>query len=267
MIQTSEVVRQSVREASKDASQEPPGVLGTMSTNKDISVLVPAHNEERTIRALVEQAARILEATGLNFEIIIINDGSTDATRVRAMEVARNDPTHIRVIELEGCSGKGAALAAGAQSATGEVNVVLDADFEYSPEQLLAVIEPILQGRSDVVFGSRFLGQVEGMSLSHYVGNRILTTSTNWLYDAQLTDVMTGYKAFRRMALEALKLDHSGFAFEVEVTAKALRLGFDISEVPITYRRRTEGRSKIKWSDGIRCFLRLLELKRDQALA
>ena len=227
----------------------------------DVSVLVPAYNEEQTIAACVTRAARILDGQRLQFEIIVIDDGSTDTTRMKAMEVAQNDGGHIRVLQRYVRSGKGAALIAGAEGATGSVAVVLDADMEYSPEELIPIIEPILRGQCDVVFGSRFMGPRSGMSLSHELGNRILTRATNFLYHSRLSDVMTGYKAFRLTALDRLNVDRAGFGFEVEVAAKALMAGLHIQEVPISYRRRSMGKSKIKWFDGVRCLMHLVQLK------
>jgi len=226
----------------------------------DISVLVPAHNEERTIQVCIDRAARALSARNLRFEIIAIDDGSTDATRQRALEFARSSGS-VRVMRIESRIGKGAALVAAARVARGQTIVVLDADLEYAPEEALMVIEPILRGMTDVVFGSRFLGETNGMSFSNWLGNQILTRTTNLLYKANLTDVMTGYKAFATTTLHRLQIGATGFGFEVEVAAKAITQGIRIVEVPISYRRRFQGKSKIrKLGDGIRCLLRLIEL-------
>jgi len=203
-----------------------------------------------------------LEGRSLEYEIIVIDDGSTDSTHAYASEVAHTNGGTIRVLQHSARLGKGAALVAAARDARGKVVVVLDADLEYAPEEIVRLVEPILQGRSEIVFGSRFAGQLDGMSFAHFLGNRILTKATNPLYSARLTDVMTGYKAFQRTSFDRLKINRSAFTFEVEIAAKALKLGLRVNEVPITYRRRLAGQSKLRWTDGIRCLVHLLELKR-----
>ncbi len=227
----------------------------------DVSVLVPAHNEEATIEACLDGAVRALDRHQLRFEIIVIDDGSTDHTGTRALHVAQNDGGRVHVLHRYTRFGKGAALRAGAAGAKGAAIVVLDADMEYAPEEIARVVEPILQGRCDVVFGSRFVGAYDGMKLSHLLGNRVLTRATNALFGGNLTDVMTGYKAFRLSAFNELRLGEGGFGFEVEVAAKAAQAGLTIEEVPITYRRRSAGESKIGWLDGLRCLLRLFQMK------
>ncbi len=228
----------------------------------EVSVLVPAHNEEGTIEDCLKRATKALQASNTNYEIIVVDDGSTDKTYACSREMAKWNGGSIQIIRNASKCGKGAALMAASKKARGEILVVLDADLEYAPEDVLRVVDPIEQGVSDAVFGSRFRGQTDGMSLSHRFGNSVLTGTTNFLYRGQLTDVMTGYKAFRRSALEQLGIGESGFGFEVEVAAKALRAGLRISEVPINYRRRTRGKSKVRWIDGIKCLIDLLKLAR-----
>jgi glycosyltransferase involved in cell wall biosynthesis len=228
----------------------------------EISVLVPAHNEEGTIEDCLKRITKVLKSNDSRYEIIVIDDGSTDKTYACSQDIARWDGGSVRIIRNASKCGKGAALMAASKNSRGEILVVLDADLEYAPEDVLRVVDPIEQGVSDAVFGSRFRGQTEGMSLSHRLGNTVLTATTNFLYGGQLTDVMTGYKAFRRAALEQLGIGEPGFGFEVEVAAKALRAGLRISEVPIKYRRRTSGRSKIRWIDGLRCLFDLFQLTR-----
>jgi glycosyltransferase involved in cell wall biosynthesis len=228
----------------------------------EISVLVPAHNEEGTIEDCLKRITKVLKSNDSRYEIIVIDDGSTDKTYACSQDIARWDGGSVRIIRNGSKCGKGAALMAASKKSRGEILVVLDADLEYAPEDVLRVVDPIEQGVSDAVFGSRFRGQTEGMSLSHRLGNTVLTATTNFLYGGQLTDVMTGYKAFRRAALEQLGIGEPGFGFEVEVAAKALRAGLRISEVPIKYRRRTSGRSKIRWIDGLRCLFDLFQLTR-----
>lgn len=226
-----------------------------------MSVLVPAHNEEITIEACLDRAVRALDGHKLRFEIIVIDDGSTDHTGARALTAAQNDGGRIHVLRRYTRLGKGAALRAGAAGARGAIVVVLDADMEYAPEEVARVVEPILRGRCDVVFGSRFVGGHDGMAFSHLLGNRILTRATNALFSGGLTDVMTGYKAFRLSAFNELHLDDGGFGFEVEVAARALQAGLSITEVPISYHRRSAGESKIHWIDGLRCLVRLFQMK------
>lgn len=250
-----------LRPSSEFDGRDPASLLPPTPNLVDISVLVPAHNEEVTITACVEGAVRTLDRRRLRFEIIVIDDGSTDATGARALAAAQNDGGRIRVMRRYSRFGKGAALRDGAASAKGTIVVILDADMEYAPEELTRVVEPIIEGRCDVVFGSRFIGDHDGMKISHFLGNRILTKATNTLYHGQLTDVMTGYKAFRLSAFNGLKVDDGGFGFEVEAAARALQAGLEIEEVPISYHRRSAGQSKIHWVDGLRCLLRLFQMK------
>ena len=227
----------------------------------DISVIIPAFNEEHTIGPLLSRTEKTLALPGLRFEIIVVDDGSTDSTRTKAVTFARENGGTVHVLARDTNEGKGAAVCAGAKASRGEIVVVLDADLEYAPEDVLRLIAPIAQGSADIVFGSRFVGKADGMPVSHWIGNRVLTETTNLLYRARLTDVMTGDKAMSRRALQRLNVSQIGFGFEVEVAAKALKLGLRIREIPIRYRRRSAGVSKIKWRDGIRSWLHLIELK------
>jgi glycosyltransferase involved in cell wall biosynthesis len=243
-------------------NQQDMGNNGQSEAFVEVSVLIPAHNEEGTIEDCLKRATRVLRASKTSYEIIVVDDGSTDKTYACSQDVASGDGGSILILRNASKCGKGAALMAASNKARGDILVVLDADLEYAPEDVLRVVDPIEQGVSDAVFGSRFKGQTDGMSLSHRFGNSVLTGTTNLLYGGQLTDVMTGYKAFRRSALEQLGLGEAGFGFEVEVAAKALRAGLRISEVPINYRRRTRGKSKVKWIDGIKCLIDLVKLAR-----
>ena len=227
----------------------------------EVSVLVPAHNEEGTIEDCIKRAENILSLSRLRYEIIVIDDGSTDKTLECAQAVPANGGS-VSILRNHEKRGKGAALRLAMETARGGIVVVLDADLEYVPEEIPRVIHPIEAGICDVVFGSRFLGQTDGMSWSHKLGNLMLTGTTNALYRGRLTDVMTGYKAFRRTALERFEIGQSGFAFEVEAAAKVLSSGLKVGEVPISYRRRRSGKSKIRWSDGLRCLASLIRLRR-----
>jgi len=231
-----------------------------------VSVLVPAHNEEGTIEDCVRRAENALSSSNLRYEIIVIDDGSTDKTSECVQALPRNGGS-LQVLHNQEKTGKGASLRSALLRARGDIVVVLDADLEYAPEEIPKVIGPIEDGVCDVVFGSRFLGQTDGMSLSHRLGNLVLTGTTNILYKARLTDVMTGYKAFKRASLDKFGIGQAGFAFEVEVAVKALRSGVKVVEVPISYQRRRIGQSKIRWTDGLRCLSNLIRLRKNHTAA
>jgi len=157
--------------------------------------------------------------------------------------------------------GKGMAIITGMLKSRGDILVIQDADLEYLPEEIPRLIKPILNKQADVVFGSRFLGRIERMGITHWLGNKILSASVRLLYGIQITDVMTGHKAFSRKSLNSIELREKDFEIEVEFTAKLLRNGWKIAEVPISYSFRRNGRSKIGYMDGFRCFIKLLALR------
>ena len=211
-----------------------------------LSVVVPCYNEAAAIRTILD---RVLTAPATR-EVLVVDDGSTDGTRELLAEVT--DP-RVRVL-LQPCNmGKGAALRRGFQEATSEFVIVQDADLEYDPADYPAILRPLLDGRADVVFGSRFVsgGPHRVLYYWHSVGNRLLTTLSNMFTNLNLTDMETCYKAFRREVIQSLDLREDRFGFEPEVTAKLARGGWRIYEVGISYNGRTydEGK-KIAWVDG-----------------
>jgi len=213
-----------------------------------VSVVIPCFNERQTIA----QVVGAVRATPVqDVEIIIVDDGSTDGTAdvLREEIAARSD----QIIYLPRNGGKGAALRAGFAAATGEIIVIQDADLEYSPAEYPALLEPILAGKADAVFGSRFVGgQPHRVHFFwHMVGNKFLTLLSNMLTNLNLTDVETGYKAFRTAIARNLDLRENGFGVEVEITAKLARTRCRIYEVGISYHGRTyaEGK-KVNWRDG-----------------
>jgi glycosyltransferase involved in cell wall biosynthesis len=218
-----------------------------------LSVVMPAYDEEATL----ETSARRVLASPWCAELLIIDDGSRDSTLVIAKELAAVDD-RVRVLEQGQNQGKGAALRRGFAAATADVVIVQDADLEYDPAEFGVVLEPILQGRADVVFGSRFTfgGPHRVLYYWHYVGNRLLTTLSNGLTNLNLTDMETCYKAFRREVIQSIDLEEDRFGFEPEVTAKVARLGVRVYEVGISYSGRTyaEGK-KIGWRDGVRALI------------
>lgn len=226
-----------------------------------LSILVPAFNEEKTILYCVKDIIQTLDGSNLGYEIIIVDDGSRDKT----FELAKDAPEHksnsIKVVCHNSNSGKGHAIMTGLSLATKYIIVIQDADMEYSSKNIPALIEPILKEKADVVYGSRFIGQMDHMSLSHLLGNKVLTFFTNLLYNCKLTDVMTGHKAFRKTVLEQIEINSYSFEFEVEVTAKILERGFKIVELPTSYTRRKTGEAKIRWIDGVKCLTWLIYYK------
>jgi glycosyltransferase involved in cell wall biosynthesis len=216
-----------------------------------LSIVVPVYNEERTIVEIVERI-RAVPLDGIEKEIVIANDGSEDGTR-RAIDASawRQDP-RIKVYDSVINLGKGAAVRLGFRHATGDIVLTQDADLELDPNDYGALLAPILQGRADVVYGSRFMAGQNRVPLKTRVANGALTWTTNILYAVRLTDMETGYKAFRREVLGTIRLRSVGFDFEPEITAKLLRAGHRIVEVPVKYDPRDRGAGKkIRWVDGV----------------
>jgi glycosyltransferase involved in cell wall biosynthesis len=218
---------------------------------------MPAFNEQATLPDVI---AAVLRQDAVA-ELIIINDASTDGTREVLEEIKKTD-SRIRVFHHEQNQGKGAALRTGISHAKAEIVVIQDADLEYDPEEYPILIGPILRGKADAVFGSRFIGSQEHRVLYfwHSVGNRFLTLLSNMFTNLNLTDMETCYKAVRREILQSVSIEENRFGFEPEITAKLARMGIRIYEVAISYHGRTyaEGK-KIGWRDGIsaiRCILK-----------
>jgi glycosyltransferase involved in cell wall biosynthesis len=220
-----------------------------------LSVVMPAYNEAET----VEAALRRVRAVPLRVEIIVVNDASTDATREILDGIAKEGLVD-RVIHHEKNRGKGAAIRSGAAVATGDALVVQDADLEYDPADLPALIQPISTGKADAVYGSRFQGGPHRvLYFWHYVGNRFLTLLSNMFTNLNLTDLETCYKLVRTDLLKRLPLSSNRFGFEVEITARLAQARARIWELPISYSGRTyaEGK-KITWRDGVAALFHIL---------
>jgi glycosyltransferase involved in cell wall biosynthesis len=228
-----------------------------------LSVLMPVYNEIETIAEILRRV-RSVELTVpvgygalngdqvvLDREIVIVDDGSTDGTREYLAGIAGD--ADLAVIFHDRNQGKGAAVRTGIESASGDILLIQDADLEYDPREYPDLLQPILEGRSEVVYGSRFRGgPTKAMFFWHMVGNRFLTLVTNLLYDTILSDMETCYKVFTRSVAEQLELKASGWGFDPEITAQILRRGYRIYEVPISYTGRefSEGK-KLSWRDGL----------------
>lgn len=214
-----------------------------------LSIVIPAFNEEATLDEIV----RRVELVPVDKEIIVVDDCSTDGTAVIAQRLA--DAGRIRYLHHEKNQGKGAALRTGIAHAVGDMVIVQDADLEYDPMEIPKLMEPIVAGRADVVFGSRFAGGESHRVLYfwHSIGNHALTLMSNMFTDLNLTDMETCYKLFRREVIQSITIEEDRFGFEPEITAKVARQGYRIFETGISYSGRTyaEGK-KIGWRDGVR---------------
>jgi len=235
----------------------PPVALAEHAAGPLLSVIIPCYNEQRTILTILER----VQAVPIVKEIIVVDDGSTDGTReiLAALVV---DLPGVTVLFHEANQGKGAAVATGLARAIGRVVIIQDADLEYDPEEYGVVIAPILAGDAQVVYGSRNLQPNHYSYRLFYWGGRLVTLVTNLLYGSRLTDEATCYKAFALPVIQGLHLESAGFEFCPEVTAKVLRQGYAIREVPISYhaRPREEGK-KIRASDGLRAIWTLLKYR------
>ncbi len=210
-----------------------------------LSVVIPVFNEAGTILKVIER----VKGTPFDKEIIIVDDASTDGTR----ELLEKCKDGIKVLFHQTNQGKGAAIRTAVPHIAGDIVIIQDADLEYDPSEYPRLIAPILEGKADVVYGSRFLGGPHRVLLFwHSVGNRIVTTFSNMLTNLNLTDMETGYKAFRADVVRRIRIESNRFGFEPEVTAKVAKMGCRVFEVPISYSGRdySEGK-KINWRDGI----------------
>lgn len=224
--------------------------------NVKLSIIIPVFNEQANIEAVIEAVKGI----SIQKEIIVVDDGSTDGTS-NILERYRDDETvriHSSVLNF----GKGTAIRVGLNYASGDVIVIQDADLEYDPMQIPALIQPIVDGKADVVYGSRFSGSIKGMKFANWLANRILTITANLLFRAGITDEATCYKAFRANIIKNIPLKCVRFEFCPEITAKLAKRGVKIDEIPIHYvgRTITEGK-KISWKDGFHAIWTLIKYR------
>lgn len=213
-----------------------------------LSIIVPVYNEEKTLLPLLKKVQSV-QLFGLKKQILIVNDGSSDKTAqiLKKLKVPGG-----LILQHEKNRGKGAAIRTAIPHTKGDIVIIQDADLEYDPNDYKTVLAPILSGAADVVYGSRFMGVHRAFMLLHYLGNKLLTHVTNLLYGTILTDMETCYKAFKGEILRSLILRSNRFDFEPEVTAKVLKRGYKLFEVPISYHGRGFGEGKkITWRDGV----------------
>ena len=222
-----------------------------------LSVVMPVYNEQATLREVI---ARVL-AVPFDVELICVDDGSTDGSRAILSELQPAHP-QLRLVLQPHNLGKGAALRRGIQEATGDFVVIQDADLEYDPADYAALLRPLLEGKADVVYGSRFLGAAPHRVLYfwHFLANRALTLLSNALTNMNLSDMETCYKVFRREVIQSIPLEEDRFGFEPEITVKIARRKLRVYEVGISYWGRTyEEGKKITWRDGVRALVCLLK--------
>lgn len=228
-------------------------VLSQPSLTPDVSIIIPAYCEEETIAEVLKRVIKVSWSLG-DVEIIVVDDGSTDKTG----KVVAGFP-FVKYIRHKTNMGKGAALRTGIKYSRGKILVIQDADLEYAPEYIPSIVKPIADNSLDMVYGSRFNSRPEGMSISHYIGNSILSAVAGFLYAVKINDIMTGQKAFRRDLLEAAELKENGFAVEIEITTIGLNGSEQTKygEVPIPYSYRQHGVSKIGYIDGFKSLIKL----------
>lgn len=223
-----------------------------------LSIVIPVYNEVKTLEELVR---RVRAVNGIDKEIILVEDTSNDGSKELVERLAREDPSIVAVYHQVNM-GKGAALRSGFQKATGDFVIVQDADLEYDPQEYLKLLKPVFDGKAKVVYGSRFTGEHRNMNFKHWVGNQFLTLVTNILYDTTLSDMETCYKLFPRELIQNIKLRSNRFDFEPEITAKILKTGIRIYEVPISYAGREANEGKhISWKDGFPALWALIKYR------
>jgi len=207
-----------------------------------VSIIVPCYNEEETIVEVVNEIRNL--KLDHEKEIIVIDDGSTD----QSLSIISSFDD-IKLIQHESNRGKGVAIRTGIINASGDILIIQDADLEYHPIDIPQLLKPILEGKADVVLGSRFQGKMKSMKKSHLLGNKFLSYVISILFGQKITDVMTGYKVFRRKVFDDLEIKSNDFRIEVELVSKILEKKYRIVEVPINYTYREKGESKITWKD------------------
>ena len=224
-----------------------------------LSIIIPAYNEEATIEEIISKVREVSLPQGLSRQIVVVNDGSKDRTEeiLNGLKAGKD-----MVIVHQKNQGKTAALLTGFKNATGDILLVQDADLEYSPKEYPKLLGPILEGKTQVVYGSRFLGQIKDMEPINRLANGISNRTFSFLYGVKLTDINTCYKVFTRRVLDGMVISSKNFAFETEFTVKVLRRGYTIKEVAIDYTARSrQAGKKIKWTTAMEMFWPIIQYR------
>lgn len=225
-----------------------------------LSIVIPVYNEKKTISEIIKRVLAV-KLSKVAREIIIVDDKSTDGTRKILANLKKKQP-QIKIFYHQQNQGKGAAVRTGTKHATGDYVLIQDADLEYDPQDIPRLLKPIQDGKAEVVYGSRFTGEHRNMFFWHMMGNKLLTLVTNLLYNTTLSDMEVCYKLFSRASLDGVSLKEDRWGFDPEITAKVLKKGIRIYEIPISYTGRefSEGK-KIFWKDGLRILWVLLKYR------
>jgi glycosyltransferase involved in cell wall biosynthesis len=228
-----------------------------VSEYRKLSVIVPVFNERNTVAEIVRRMRHV--ELPMEREFVLVDDGSDDGTRPVLTQL---EDSTVRVVLHPRNRGKGAAIRTGLEHVTGDLVLIQDADLEYDPDDWPKLLAPLLKGKAEVVYGSRFTGERRNMLFLHWIGNRMLSFVTNLLYNTTLSDMETCYKLFDRRVLDGITIRSDRFDFEPEITAKVLRKGIRIYEVPISYAGREfhEGK-KITWRDGFAALFALVKYR------
>jgi len=226
-----------------------------------LSIIIPVYNEEKTILKVLDKVKKV-KLNDITKEIILVDDFSTDGTKNILSELKDSS---LKIFFHQKNHGKGAAIRTALKHATGDIIIIQDADLEYEPEEYPKLLEPIIENETKVVYGSRLKAirkNIKNMYKLHYIGNTVLTLMTNLLYGTKITDMETCYKVFRKEVIKDMKLKAKRFDFEPEITAKILKKGYKIKEVPINFvgRKFDEGK-KITWKDGIKALYYLIKYR------
>lgn len=229
-----------------------------------LSIIIPVYNEEKTIAEIIKRVKKVKLSDGISKEIIVVNDASIDKTKEKLKKI-----NEIKILNHKINKGKGAAVMTGIKISKGDIVVIQDADLEYKPEDIVSLITPILKKKTQVVYGSRLKNYPLNLSgkrktplISHYLGNKFLSLVTSVLYKSYISDMETGHKAFRKTVLNGIKINSERFEFEPEFTAKVLKKGCKILEIPIKVKPRgyDEGK-KITWKDGFQAVWALIKYR------